>query len=144
MFDSILVVCVGNICRSPVGERILKNYLSYKIVESAGLNAVAGHSADDTAQRVAQQHGISLEGHIARQVTFEMCKRNDLILVMEKKHLASLCNLFPEIRGKTMLFGHWDKDVEIYDPYRKNQEVFEAVFNMLDKSAYQWAKVLGK
>ena len=142
MFNKILVVCVGNICRSPTGERLLKSYLPSLHVESAGLGALVGKGADDSAANIAAQHNISLEGHCARQLSGKMCREYDLILTMEKRHIARLCEIAPEMRGKVMLFGHWDDEREIPDPYRKSRDAFEAVYHLLDKSARQWAQAL--
>jgi len=109
MFNKILVVCVGNICRSPTAERLLKHYLPELTVASAGLGALVGKGADERAGQVAAAHALSLEGHSARQVTGAMCRDYDLILAMEKRHIARLCDMAPEMRGKVMLFGHWDE-----------------------------------
>ena len=67
--QKILVVCVGNICRSPVGERVLADRLPHHQVSSAGIGALVGHGPDKTASDVAAARGVSLEGHIARQFT---------------------------------------------------------------------------
>lgn len=79
MFNKILVVCVGNICRSPTAERLLKHYQPELTVESAGLGALVGKAADERATSVARDHNLSLDGHIARQVTGRMCREYDLI-----------------------------------------------------------------
>ena len=142
MFNKILVVCVGNICRSPTAERLLKQYHPQITVESAGLGALVGKGADALAVSVAASHDLSLEGHCARQVTGRLCRDYDLILAMEKRHIASLHELAPEMRGKVMLFGHWDDEREIPDPYRKSREAFEAVYALLERSARQWAQAL--
>ncbi|CAI1151310.1 protein tyrosine phosphatase [Serratia liquefaciens] len=142
MFDSILIVCVGNICRSPVGERLLKNLLPNKEISSAGISALVGNSADPKAASVANNYGLSLDGHIARQLTAEMCRKNSLILVMERKHIDAVCQFSPEARGKTMLFGHWNDRKEVVDPYRKSDEVFEFVYHLLAESAQKWVKAL--
>lgn len=84
MINSILVVCIGNICRSPTGERLLKSALPEKNIASAGLGAIVGHAADETASSVADENGVSLQGHVAQQLTSGMCRDYDLILVMEK------------------------------------------------------------
>lgn len=144
MFDSILVVCVGNICRSPTGERLLKNLLPNKKIGSAGLGALVDKPADTTAADVALAHGISLDGHKARQLTAEMCREYDLILVMEKGHIDSVCRLAPEVRGKTMLYGHWLQQREIADPYKQSREAFEFVYGLLDKSAQKWVHALSR
>jgi len=142
MFNKILVVCVGNICRSPTAERLLKTYNPNLTVDSAGLGALVGKGADANALSVAAKHDVSLEGHSARQISARMCRKYDLILVMEKRHIDSLCDIAPEMRGKVMLFGHWDGEREIPDPYRKSREAFEAVYTLLDQSARQWAQAL--
>ena len=142
MFNKILVVCVGNICRSPTAERLLKKYQPALTVESAGLGALVGKSADAEATRVAEKNNLSREGHCARQISGKMCRDFDLILVMEKRHIAALCEIAPEMRGKVMLFGHWDDEREIPDPYRKSRDAFEAVYTLLDQSARQWAQAL--
>lgn len=90
MINSILVVCVGNICRSPTGERLLKTALHEKNIASAGLGALVDHAADETASSVASEHGVSLEGHAAQQLTSNMCRDYDLILVMEK-NMSTRC-----------------------------------------------------
>ncbi|HKS33861.1 MAG TPA: low molecular weight protein-tyrosine-phosphatase Wzb [Enterobacteriaceae bacterium] len=142
MFNKILVVCVGNICRSPTAERLLRQYQPDLKVDSAGLGALVGRSAESTATSVAAEHQLSLDGHCARQISGRMCRDYDLILAMEKRHIATLCEIAPEMRGKVMLFGHWDGEREIPDPYRKSREAFEAVYTLLDQSARQWAQAL--
>ncbi|KHT39444.1 protein tyrosine phosphatase [Pectobacterium brasiliense] len=144
MFDSILVVCVGNICRSPTGERLLKQALPTKKIASAGLGALVGKPADATATEVASEHDLSLEGHEAQQLTSALCRQYDLILVMEKGHIEGVSRVAPEVRGKTMLFGHWLNQQEIADPYRKSRESFEFVYSQLEQSAQKWAQALNR
>ncbi|MGR6772846.1 arsenate reductase/protein-tyrosine-phosphatase family protein [Pectobacterium brasiliense] len=144
MFDSILVVCVGNICRSPTGERLLKQALPTKKIASAGLGALVGKPADETATNIANQHNLSLDGHEAQQLTSALCRQYDLILVMEKEHIDGVCRIVPEVRGKTMLYGHWINQQEIADPYRKSREAFEFVYLQLEQSAQKWAQVLSR
>ncbi|MBA5237956.1 protein tyrosine phosphatase [Pectobacterium aroidearum] len=144
MFDSILVVCVGNICRSPTGERLLKQALPAKKVASAGLGALVGKPADAMATDVANKYDLSLEGHIAQQLTSALCRQYDLILVMEKEHIEAVCRIAPEVRGKTMLFGRWLEQQEIADPYRKSREAFEFVYSQLEQSAQKWVQVLSR
>ena len=111
MFNKILVVCVGNICRSPTGERVLQNLLPNKEVASAGIAAeksrLIGKPADDTAILIAAENGVDVENHQSQQVTPQLCAQYDLILVMEKGHMEALTQISPEARGKTMLFGQW-------------------------------------
>lgn len=142
MFNNILVVCVGNICRSPTGEQLLKKYTTSKTITSAGIQALVGHSADKTAELVASENGLSLSSHHARQLTPLLCREQDLILVMEKKHYQAVCSIAPEVRGKIMLFGHWLEKRDIQDPYRMSEAVFRSVYQLLDSSAQKWAQHL--
>ncbi|HHM2212004.1 TPA: protein tyrosine phosphatase, partial [Klebsiella pneumoniae] len=125
MFNSILVLCTGNICRSPIAERILRDFFPEKEIDSAGLGALVGKPADASAINVAEKNGISLQGHKGRQFTAEMGRRYQLILVMERMHLEQVSNIAPELRGKTMLLGHWNGNKDIPDPYKKSDEAFD-------------------
>jgi protein-tyrosine phosphatase len=142
MFDSILIVCAGNICRSPVGERLMMKYLPAKKITSAGINALVGQPADATTLVVAKKNGLSLEGHVAKQIDRNLCLSNDLILVMEKKQMDSIYKISAETRGKIMLFGHWNEKIEISDPYNKSLEAHEYVYKVLNICAQKWANVL--
>lgn len=142
MFSSVLVVCTGNICRSPMAERIMKQYLPEKKICSAGLMAMVNHPADDTAVIVSGFHGVSLEGHKGTQFRSSMAGEFDLILVMENSHLEQISKIAPQARGKIMLLGHWLDHREIPDPYRKSQEAFESVFQLIDQACQRWAQKL--
>lgn len=142
MFHSILVVCTGNICRSPIGERLLRQLLPGRQVTSAGLFGLEGRPADASAQALALRHGLSLEGHVARRVTRSLLQQSDLILVMEPEHLRFIATMAPENRGKSLLFGQWLEAQDIPDPYRKSREAFEYVFGQLGKASQEWARRL--
>ena len=144
MIKSVLVVCVGNICRSPTGERLFKRALPDLDVRSAGLGALVGHAADRMASEVAAAQGLSLEGHQAQQLTAEMCRQADLILVMEKRHIEQVNRIDPAARGKTMLLGHWLNQKEIADPYRKSREAFEEIYGLLENATQKWVNVLSR
>ncbi|EPM0607023.1 MULTISPECIES: protein tyrosine phosphatase [Klebsiella pneumoniae complex] len=143
MFDSILIVCTGNICRSPIGERILRQLLPNKKIDSAGTGALVGHDADVSACKIAGQQGISLDGHKGRQFTASLARQYELILVMEKSHIEEVGRIAPEVRGKTMLFGHWLHQREIPDPYRKSEEAFSSVYELIEQAGKCWAEKLG-
>lgn len=138
MFNHILVVCMGNICRSPTGERLLQQYFPEKTVHSAGIIAKNDRPAYDSAIRIAQQHSLSLENHQSRRLTSELCKKTDLILVMENDHIAKIHQLFPETRGKVMLFGQWVNKTEIPAPHKRSDEMFEHVYQLMEKAAIAW------
>lgn len=146
MFNKILVVCVGNICRSPTAERVLQKLLPNKVVASAGIavekSQLTGKPADAMAIQVAAEHGIDVDNHQSQQLTSALCGQYDLILVMEKGHINALTNIAPEARGKTMLFGQWIGQKEIPDPYRQSKEAFDHAYQLIEQAAQAWAKKL--
>ncbi|HDS9357725.1 TPA: protein tyrosine phosphatase [Enterobacter chengduensis] len=141
-FHSILVVCTGNICRSPTGERLLRQMLPHVRVDSAGTAGLTGEPADAAACQTAAKNGVSLEGHVARKTTSAMLREYDLILVMETGHIAQVTSMAPEVRGKTLFFGQWLKEKEIPDPYRKSHEAFDHVYGLMHRASQEWAKRL--
>lgn len=142
MINSVLVVCVGNICRSPVGERILAKSCPSLRVESAGIAALEGHAADETISEIAKDHSLSLKGHIARQFTAEIAAEFDLILALEKGHIRVITEKAPAASGKTMLLGQWLSVNEIADPYRKSPEFYKLVFAQVTEACAAWARKL--
>lgn len=143
MFDSILVVCTGNICRSPIGERYLQKMLPGKKIGSAGVGALKDHAADESAASIAMKHSLSLEGHKGKQFTSSLARQYDLILAMEQSHIEQISRIAPEARGKTMLFGQWIGKRDIPDPYRKSEEAFSSVYDLIEQAGKRWAEKLG-
>ncbi len=139
MFQKILVVCVGNICRSPVGERLLAAKLPQLTITSAGIGALVGHGADETMSAVAQARGLSLDRHQARQFTAQMGGEADLILVMEPGHRREILRASPQLGGRVMLFDQWNGARGIADPYRHKADVHEQIFTELTSAADAWA-----
>ena len=142
MFNHILVVCVGNICRSPTGEHLLKLFMPHKVVDSAGVGALVGMPADKTALEVANEYGVDLSDHIAKQLTPQLCQNYDLILVMERGHINAVTNIAPEARGKTMLLSEWIEKKDIPDPYRQSKEAFYHAYELIEKSCRAWSNKL--
>lgn len=143
MFGSVLVVCVGNICRSPLGERLLAARLRERgasiTVGSAGIGALVGQGADPTTAAVAAEHGVDLSGHVARQFSRELGAAHDLILTMEPGHRREIIRLCPDLSGKVMLFDHWQGGKGIADPYRRSRQFHEEIFALIDAAASAWA-----
>lgn len=142
MIKSVLIVCVGNICRSPLAERLLNLRRPDLSVSSAGLAALVGNPADPVVIDVATKQGISLEGHLARQFTADLGAEQDLILTMEPAHRRQIGTLAPQLLGRTMLFDQWLGGKGISDPYRRPRELHETVFGLISASAEEWAKRL--
>jgi protein-tyrosine phosphatase len=145
MMNAILVVCVGNICRSPVAEALLKAHFPDMRIWSAGLAALVGKPADPTASAIAAQSGVDLSGHRAQQISGWMCSEAELILVMETGHRSELEQQFPLARGKIHRLGEGqDGGVDIADPYKKPRSAFEAAHAAIEHSVTHWASRIRK
>jgi protein-tyrosine phosphatase len=144
MFNRILILCVGNICRSPTAEYILRQHINNQgvTVSSAGLAALQGEPVNETAQKIALEHGVDMSPHIAKQVNSKLIYENDVILVMQQGHLEDLYARYPEVRGKAFLLGKWIDNAEISDPYRKSDEAFVHVYNLIERACHAWLKYL--
>jgi protein-tyrosine phosphatase len=145
MFERILVVCTGNICRSPVAEAMLRQALPAKQFSSAGLGALVGQGVELTARELAEADGLDVSDHHARQLTRDMLAHADLVLVMSQGQRRAVGELAPEALGKTLPLGKWLEEGQgrdIPDPYRKSNEAFTHVHTLLKASTDAWAKRL--
>ncbi len=141
MFENILIVCVGNICRSPFTEHYLQSLCPSKKVRSAGLQAVLNHHVPEFGQAIAHSLHLDLSAHQPELLTANLCESQDLILVMEEKHIADLCHRFPQARGKVFLLGKWIH-AEIPDPYRQSQEAFAHSYQLIVQACDAWQSKL--
>lgn len=137
MFDNILVVCVGNICRSPMGEALLRAALPERNVSSAGIAALVGESADPLVLAVLPELHTTLNTHRARQLTSDLCRSADLILVMESGHKRVIESIDPSARGKIYRWGEW-AGFDVPDPYRRPQVAFEQALALIRQGLDLW------
>lgn len=143
MIRSILIVCVGNICRSPAAEKLFRQKLSGRFnVSSAGLGAVIDHAIDPNMQKCLVDAGVTEVTHRARQFTVEMAQQADLIMAMEKTHIHQIVQTASHTHGKTMLLGKWAKDAEVPDPYRRDEAFFTQVYHAINRYVDEWVRKL--
>lgn len=142
MFDRILVVCDGNICRSPTVAAMLSELKPGKTVSSAGLVGLVGQDMEATARAVAEENGLDCGSHVARKLDSELCRDSDLILVMESRQKERLGRAFPEASGKTFLLTHWNGGHDIPDPYKRGRDAFERIYPPMREATKAWAEKL--
>jgi len=137
---SVLIVCHGNIIRSPFAERLLRRALesrSRPTISSAGLYAIAGNPPHQHALSTAMSRAIDMDGHTASLLSRERVAASDLILVMDVWQLVELVRRFPEARQKTFPFTCLAPNVplEVEDPINGDRAIFEACFDHIARAA---------
>ncbi len=139
MIRRVLVVCIGNICRSPMAEGLLKRALPDVQISSAGLDALVGHGADPIAVQLMAEQGIDIGAHRARMVTDVLVRESDLILVMDSQQQQHIAAEYPHARGKVYRLGETGKQ-DIHDPYRQSAEVFRSSLDLIQGGCSAWVK----
>ena len=138
----VLMVCLGNICRSPLAEGILKSKVDSNavFVDSAGTGAWhSGELPDKRSIAVAKKYGIDLTDQRARLFLPEDFDRFDYIYVMDQSNYKNVCRLAPndDALNKVQLIlteMEPDKNLEVPDPYYGGDQGFENVFQMLNEA----------
>jgi protein-tyrosine-phosphatase/predicted ATP-grasp superfamily ATP-dependent carboligase len=134
----VLVLCKGNICRSPFAAQLLKKRATDRgirlDVQSAGLDTTAGHDAYPLAKSTSRSYGVDLEQHRTAPVTTDMVSWADLVLVMEAAHVVHLRRTTPAAVSKTFLLGHFASSAttDIRDPYAGTAEDFRRCYALID------------
>lgn len=144
----ILFVCLGNICRSPTAEAVVRGKLAdaglaHEVqVDSAGTgNWHAGNPPDRRAVAEAERRGVSMSGR-ARQVTPNDLREFDLILAMDEANRRDLEALAPDqtVRERIRLLREWDPEAAphdrgVPDPYYGGDRDFAEMFDILERAA---------
>jgi protein-tyrosine phosphatase len=148
---SILVVCTGNICRSPTGEGVLREKAKARglevVVASAGTHDYhVGEAPDARSMQHARKRGYDLSRQRAQQVSTKDFQQFDYILAMDRSHLRVLMALAPkDAKARVGLFleasKSW-KDEDVPDPYYGGPDGFERVLDMVEEAADAWLDAL--
>ncbi len=142
MFKSILFVCVGNICRSPMAQywvcdQLQKKELSHIQVSSAGIRAVIASPVAQEVHDILTRFHIDSSQHRAQQLNKKIINQAELILTMETWQKQELSFAFPDSRGKIFTLGKW-RGEEIQDPYQQSHAVFEKAFDLMRENWIIW------
>jgi len=137
---AILVVCKGNICRSPLAEAYLKCLIEKQgvpiAVQSAGLETSFGKPAHPLAQAVGTEGGLRLDKHATQPLHKEQVERADMIVVMEWRQRNRVLKLYPQAKPKVFLLRQfYDQSArEVADPYSGTLEDFQTCFSMIKRA----------
>jgi protein-tyrosine phosphatase len=146
---AIIVLCHGNVCRSPYLEAALRRELAARPgnathVDSAGF--VGPHrQSPELACACAADRGLDLGPHRSRLVTREMLDAADLVLVMDESQRDALSRDYPELKGRVVITGDLDPERgtrTIADPWGKPRDAFEESFRRLDRCAQALGRAL--
>ena len=130
MINNILVICIGNICRSPIAEGLLKHALPDKTVRSAGIGAMIGYPADPFAIQLMKEHGVDISEHRAQSLMMWMVNEADIILTMDVEQKRFIEQKYATSKGKVFRLGEFDK-YDILDPYRQDLDVFRQTYSLI-------------
>ena len=137
---TILVLCKGNVCRSPFAARYLEKHAKARGVSlqilSAGLDTTADEPANPLAITASSKYWIDLHSHRTSMISKDFIDKADLILVMELVHNTMLFRMFPEARSKTFLLGHFSTRpfTDIRDPYGGTPEQFRQCYELIGQA----------
>src|SRR5688500_11170082 len=136
---NILIVCRGNIIRSPCAASLIAQALGERAsvsIVSAGLRAMAGGPPHPTAVATAAARRVDLSTHTATRVEPGAVAKADVIFVMDIPRLRVLRRRFPEARAKTFLLSCLapETPLEISDPVGGDESVFQACFDHITQA----------
>ncbi len=142
MKTNVLMVCLGNICRSPLAEGILKSKIdSEKVhVDSAGTGDYnIDNIPDPRSITVAKRYGLDISNQRGRQFKSEDFDRFDLIYVMDNFNFADVISLARNEDDKRKVYLILNEvfpgeNVDVPDPYQGDEQGFENVYKMLDEA----------
>ena len=143
----ILIVCHGNVIRSPFAARMVAQAMppnSRVSVSSAGLAVVPGKPPHPTALEIATALSVDLSSHAASPLSAEAVAASDAIFVMEADHLVTMRKRFPEARAKTFLLTclATNTPLEIRDPFAGDESEFRACFEHISRAVQPIVRVL--
>src|SRR5882672_1677679 len=129
---TVLFVCTGNVCRSPMAEGILRRAVQgrgdYRVF-SAGLGAMEGQPPSHYAVQAVRELGIDISGQRSRMLTPELVHQADFIFGMTHSHIDTVILLYPQAAEKTFLLREFDETLDFFekdisDPIEDSYDVY--------------------
>jgi protein-tyrosine phosphatase len=143
MIERILVICEGNVCRSPMAQGLLAQRLPTAAVMSAGSAALVGRGADPIAIELMARRRIDIGSHIAAALNLELVRSAELVLAMTGGQRKWVETRYPFSKGKVFRIAERD-GVDIDDPYGKGQAAFEKALMQIERGLAFWYQALNK
>jgi protein-tyrosine phosphatase len=139
----VLVVCEGNICRSPIATALLARDMPHLVVQSAGTHALVGQGANPVALRLMEERGLDISGHVATLITTAHVRAADLVLTMTSAQRGLLEMNYPHAKGKVFRLGEAD-GVDIVDPYLRSPFIFELAMSQIEQGVSRWLEPIAR
>jgi len=151
--ESVLFVCLGNICRSPFGAELAKRLLAEAGRDdvrcaSAGIRPSQAARSPREACRVSAAYGLSLDEHEPQPLTRELMASHDVVFVMERAQLERLRAEYPEFRDRVFLLSLFDDEAgsayeryNIADPFGQPLTAYEACYERIERAIRAWLPV---
>lgn len=138
---SVIMICTGNLCRSPMAEGIFKRKVALMNrndiqVSSMGIHAREHQNATSHAIEVCRENFIDITGHQSRPLVFEELRGADIIFVMEKFHSNFIRTFVPQAAEKLALLAHWpskeSKEHSVSDPINGKINEYRKTFKLIE------------
>jgi protein-tyrosine phosphatase len=139
----VLMVCEGNICRSPMAAALLARDLPHLHVTSAGTHALVGQSASAEAVQLMDDRGSDIRAHVATLLTPAHVRHAHLVLTMTRLQRELIETNYPYARGKTYRLGHHD-DLDVVDPYQRSSFIFELAVTQIEQGVSRWLDAIAR
>ena len=141
---TVLFVCTGNSCRSPIAEGLFKKHIAEKLgcpidrlvekgytVTSAGTLGIVGFPASDEAVEACAAKGVDISGHRSRALTTHLIEQSDFIFAMTRGHRDAVVEMSPGAANKCSLL---DDGIDIPDPIGQSQAVYDNCAERIDRA----------
>jgi len=137
----IVIVCTGNVCRSPIAEGLFRSYLRRSdggdvAVSSMGVRGLEGFPADRFARIACEERGIDISGHRARGLAREELMEARLVFTMDLVQKDILLERFPQVEDRVYLLAAWPAPERITDvvpdPVGRSLGAFRRAFTLID------------